>query len=156
MTLRRAEPITAQTGRGWTPKLLILFGVTLPTSIRGAEPPSQEDRNKVIAMRVFEEILNQGKFQVADEIYAPDFTNHGQHRDVDLKVDQDAVHAEKQAFPDLKMKVDMLVAERDLVTALWRFRGTHTGGGLRRPAPNRHQSRGAGNYHLAHRGRKNP
>jgi len=118
-----------QTGHGWTPKLLILFGVTLPVSIRGAEPPAQEDRNKVIATRVFEEIFNQGKLQVADEIYAPDFTNHGLHRDVDLNVDQDAVRAEKKAFPDLKMKVDMLVAEKDLVTALWTFRGTHTGGG---------------------------
>ena len=49
--------------------------------------------------------------------------------DVDLKTDQDAVHAEKQAFPDLRMTVDMLVAEGDLVTALWTFRGTHTAGG---------------------------
>jgi predicted ester cyclase len=124
--MRRYRP---QIGRGWTPKLLILLGVTLPVSIRGAVPPAQEDRNKVIATRVFEEIFNQGKFQVADEIYAPDFKNHGLHRDVDLKVDQDAVRAEKQAFPNLRMKVDMLVAERDLVTALWTFRGTHTGGG---------------------------
>jgi len=113
----------------WTPKLLILFGVALPASIRGAEPPGQEDHNKVIATRVFEEIFNQGKFQVADEIYAPDFKNHGLHGDADLKEDQDAARSEKQAFPDLKMTVDMLVAERDLVTALWTFRGTHTAGG---------------------------
>ena len=39
-------------------------------------------RNKAVAMRVFEEIFSQGKFQVADEIYAPDFRNHGVHRSV--------------------------------------------------------------------------
>jgi steroid delta-isomerase-like uncharacterized protein len=78
---------------------------------------------------VFEEIFNQGKFGVADEIYAKDFVNHGLHRDVDLQEDQAAVHAEKKAFPDLKMTVTMMMAEGDLVTAVWIFRGTHTGFG---------------------------
>ena len=79
---------------------------------------------------VFEEIFNQGKFSVAQEIYAPDFKNHGLNRsDVDLKVDQDAVHSEKKAFPDLKMTVNNMVAEGDLVAVQWTFRGTHTHGG---------------------------
>jgi len=88
-----------------------------------------EARNKAIAMRVFDEIFNQGKFQVADEIYAPDFQNHGLHRSVDLKVDQDAVHAEKKAFPDLRVSVEQMVAEGDKVAVLWTFQGTHTGSG---------------------------
>jgi len=90
---------------------------------------SQEARNKAVAGRVFEEIFNQGKFQVADEIYAKDFVNHGLHRNIDLQEDQAAVHAEKKAFPDLKMTVTLMVAEGDLVTAVWVFRGTHTGAG---------------------------
>jgi steroid delta-isomerase-like uncharacterized protein len=90
---------------------------------------SQEARNKAIAARVFEEIFNQGKFQVADEIYAQDFVNHGLHREFDLQEDQAAVHAEKKAFPDLKMSVVLMAAEGDLVTAVWVFRGTHTGSG---------------------------
>jgi hypothetical protein len=61
--------------------------------------------NKAVAMRVFDEIFNQGKFQVADEIYAPDFQNHGLHRSMDLETDQEAVHAEREAFPDLRMRV---------------------------------------------------
>src|SRR5450631_2004565 len=40
---------------------------------------SIQARNKAVAMRVFDEIFNQGNFQVADEIYAPDFRNHGLH-----------------------------------------------------------------------------
>lgn len=90
---------------------------------------SQEATNKVIAARVFEEIFNQGKFQVADEIYAKDFLNHGLRRNFDLQEDQAAVHAEKKAFPDLKMSVILMAAEGDLVTAVWVFRGTHTGAG---------------------------
>ena len=94
---------------------------------------AQEAKNKAIAARVFEEIFNQGKFQVADEIYAPDFVNHGLHRDATLQEDQNAVHAEKKAFPDLKMTVSLMTAKDDLVTAVWTFRGTHTGSGLGLP-----------------------
>ena len=90
---------------------------------------SIQARNKAVAMRVFDEIFNQGKFQVADEIYSPDFQNHGLHRSVDLRTDQDAVHAEKKAFPDLRLSVQQMVAEGDKVAVLWTFQGTHTGSG---------------------------
>ncbi len=90
---------------------------------------SIQAKNKAVAMRVFDEIFNQGKFQVADEIYAPDFQNHGLHRSVGLKRDQEAVHAEKKAFPDLRISVQEMVAEGDKVAVLWTFQGTHTGSG---------------------------
>ena len=90
---------------------------------------AQAAKNKAVAGRVFEEIFNQGKFQVAKEIYAPDFVNHGLRRNYDLQEDQAAVHAEKKAFPDLKMSVLLTASEGDLVTAVWVFRGTHTGSG---------------------------
>jgi len=94
---------------------------------------SQPARNKAIAARVFEEIFNQGKFQVADEIYARDFVNHGLHKNFDLQADQAAVHAEKKAFPDLKITADLMVAEGDLVTVVWTFRGTNTAAGYGLP-----------------------
>jgi steroid delta-isomerase-like uncharacterized protein len=96
---------------------------------------SQEARNKAIAGRVFEEIFNQGKFQVADEIYARDFVNHGLHRSISLQEDQGAVREEKKAFPDLRMTVNLMVAEGDLVTVVWTFRGTHTAAGYILPFP---------------------
>ncbi len=96
---------------------------------------SQEARNKAIAGRVFEEIFNQGKFQVADEIYARDFVNHGLHRNISLQEDQATVRGEKKAFPDLKMTVNLMVAEGDLVTVVWTFRGTHTSAGYGLPFP---------------------
>jgi steroid delta-isomerase-like uncharacterized protein len=90
---------------------------------------SQQEKNKAIARRVADEIFNQGRFQVANEIYAPDFRNHGLHRTIDLKTDQDYAHAEKNAFPDLRMSVQQMVAEGDKVAVLWTFHGTHTGWG---------------------------
>ena len=106
-----------------------LIGASLMVQGQPTPDGSIQARNKAVAMRVFDEIFNQGKFQVADEIYAPDFQNHGLHRLVDLKTDQEAVHAEKNAFPDLRMSVQEMVAEGDKVSVLWTFQGTHTGWG---------------------------
>ena len=109
-----------------------LTGTLLMTQMAQGQPTpdgSIQARNKAVAMRVFDEIFNQGKFQVADEIYAPDFRNHGLHQSVDLKTDQEAVHAEKKAFPDLRISVQKMVAEGDKVAVLWTFQGTHTGSG---------------------------
>ena len=97
-------------------------------------PSSIEDNNKAVARRVFEEIFNQGRFQVADQIYAKDFVNRGLHRNHTLAEDQAAVHEEKKAFPDLWMTVDMLVAKGDMVTAVWTFRGTNSAPGYGLPA----------------------
>lgn len=92
-------------------------------------PPdsSQQEQNKAIARRVFEEIFNKGRFQVADEIYARDFVNHGLHKNFDLQEDQAAVRWEKKVLPNLTMTVDLMVAEGNLVTAVWTARGTNTG-----------------------------
>ncbi len=121
-----------------TSLLLFVALATVCTAVAADSPlppdrTSQEARNKAVAARVFEEIFNQGKFQVADEIYASDFVNHGLHRNFDLQADQAAVHAEKKAFPDLKMTVDLMVAEADLVTVVWTFRGTNTAAGYGLP-----------------------
>ena len=35
------------------------------------------EKRKAVARRVFVEIFNQGRFEVANEIYAKDFVNHG-------------------------------------------------------------------------------
>jgi predicted ester cyclase len=87
---------------------------------------SQQETNKAVARRVFDEIFNQGKFQVADEIYAPDFVNHGLHKDASLQEDQAAARWEKQICPDVKITYGPMVAEGDLVSVMWVFRGTNT------------------------------
>src|SRR5947209_3862453 len=106
-----------------------LTGALLMAQTQPTPDGSIQARNKAVAMRVFDEIFNQGKFQVADEIYAPDFRNHGLHRSLDLKTDQEFVHAEKKAFPDLRISVQEMIAEGDKVAVLWTFQGTHTGSG---------------------------
>jgi steroid delta-isomerase-like uncharacterized protein len=113
--------------------VLAAVGAAFATDSAPPDGTSQQAKNKAVAARVFDEIFNQGKFQVADEIYASDFVNHGLHRNFDLQEDQAAVHAEKKGFPDLKITVDLMVAEGDLVTVVWTFRGTNTAAGYGLP-----------------------
>lgn len=104
------------------------FGLPTTAGLPALETAaSRQEGNEAVARRVFEEILNQGRLEVANEIYAPDFRNHGIHRDADLQEDQAAARWEKALCPDLRMTANMMVAEGDLVTVLWTARGTNTG-----------------------------
>ncbi len=93
-----------------------------------------EARNKEVASRVVTEILSGGNFKLSNELYASDFVNHEQTRDIGLAEDQAAARGWKSAFPDMVMTPDKLVAEGDLVTVLWSARGTNTGSGNGLPA----------------------
>jgi len=95
---------------------------------------SLTEQNKAIARRAFEEILNKGDFELAKQLYAKDFVNHGIHRDASLEEDQAALKGWHQAFPDVVIAPEKLIAEDDLVTVYWTARGTNTGTGNGLPA----------------------
>jgi steroid delta-isomerase-like uncharacterized protein len=106
--------------------LLLLAGV----SLAHAATPS----NEAVARRVFDEIFSQGKFEVATEIYAKDFVNHGFSKDVDLAVDQAAARGWKSAIPDIHVTVERTFNDGEYVTLIWRAEGTNTGSGNGLPA----------------------
>ena len=110
---------------------VFLLTVTLLATGCAAGP---EARNKEVASRVVTEILSGGNFELASELYAADFVNHGQTRDIGLAEDQAAARGWKAAFPDMVMTADKLIGEDDLVTVLWSARGTNTGTGNGLPA----------------------
>jgi len=93
---------------------------------------SLQEQNKAIARRAFEEILSHGRFELAGELYAKDFVNHGIHRSAGLEEDQAALKGWHQAFPGVAIVPEKLIAEDDLVTIYWIARGTNTctGNGL--------------------------
>src|SRR5262245_21718494 len=95
---------------------------------------SLQEQNKAFAKRAFEELLSKGKFELAEQLYAKDFVNHGMHRDIRLDEDQAALKGWHEAFPDLAIVPEKLIAEGDLVTIYWSTRGTNTGTGNGLPA----------------------
>lgn len=94
----------------------------------------QAERNKAIVRRVFTDILTQGKFEVAAEIYAKDYVNHETTKDLGFDESEAVDHGWRAAFPDLELTVEREIAEGDFVTVLWRGRGTNTGSGNGLPA----------------------
>jgi len=95
---------------------------------------SLQEQNKAIAKRAFEEILSQGRFELAEQLYAKDFINHGIHSTANLEEDQAALKGWHQAFSDIVIVPEKLIAEGDLVTIYWVARGTNTGTGNGLPA----------------------
>jgi steroid delta-isomerase-like uncharacterized protein len=106
--------------------LFLLGGVIFASSL--------QEQNKAIARRAFEEILSGGRFELAAQLYAKDFINHGIHRDASLEEDQAALKGWHQAFSDITIVPEKLIAEDDLVTIYWIARGTNTGTGNGLPA----------------------
>lgn len=95
---------------------------------------SLQEQNKAVAKSAFEEILSNGHFELADQLYARDFVNHGIRRDASLEEDQAALKGWHQAFSDVVVEPRKLIAEGDLVTVYWVARGTNTGTGNGLPA----------------------
>jgi steroid delta-isomerase-like uncharacterized protein len=95
---------------------------------------SLQEQNKALAKRAFEEILSKGRLELAEQLYSKDFVNHGIHRDIKLDEDQAALKGWHDAFPDMSIVPEKLIAEGDLVTIYWIARGTNTGTGNGLPA----------------------
>jgi len=88
------------------------------------------EEHKAIVRRFYEEVWNGGDVEVAREILADDYIRH------DLRPTKAAAggvgmasiaRAFREAFPDLQMEVEVLLAEDDFVAARWTSTGTFTG-----------------------------
>jgi predicted ester cyclase len=88
------------------------------------------EQNKAISRRVPIEVLSQGRIEVVDEIFAPDFKEHGTPPP-GIPAGRDGVKAIASAlrkgFPDLAYRVDLQIAEGDYVAGYVTVSGTHKG-----------------------------
>jgi steroid delta-isomerase-like uncharacterized protein len=88
------------------------------------------EANKRLVNKFYEEVWARGNVEFAEQVLADDYLRH------DLRSTQAApgplgqaqiARAFREAFPDLQWRIDLLVAEGDLVAARWTASGTHTG-----------------------------
>jgi len=87
-----------------------------------------EEANKALTLRYWEEVANKGNLDLIEEICAPDYVCH--------EVDQDIRGPEgvrqfifmlRAAFPDLHVTVEDVIAEGNKIVQRWTGRGTHQG-----------------------------
>lgn len=85
--------------------------------------------NATIVRRSFEEVWNQGKLSVADEITTPDLIAHNEGRPDEHGVAEFKrfVADARTAFPDVHFTIDEMIAQGDSVAARATVTGTHTG-----------------------------
>jgi steroid delta-isomerase-like uncharacterized protein len=87
--------------------------------------------NKALVVKWFEDVWNQGRSDAIDAMMAPDAVVHGLGPTSQSAEQFKAFHSTfRDAFPDVTIRVDDLVAEGDLVAARWSATATHLGGGL--------------------------
>ena len=87
------------------------------------------EENKAIWRRWVEE-MNKGKaaaLAVMDEILATDFVAHGALGDFDLENYKQHGDEYWDAFSDIHMTIDDIVAEGDKIAVRWTWTGTHKG-----------------------------
>ncbi len=94
-----------------------------------AQPSAQ--RNEAIARRFFDEVFNQGKLQVVDEIFARDYVgissaNFGRPIEGPEGIKK-FVTMYRTAFPDIHFTFEDIVARGDKVVVRWTTTGTHRG-----------------------------
>jgi steroid delta-isomerase-like uncharacterized protein len=120
----------------------------------GSGGAEDEERNKQTMRRFWEELWNDGRFDLAKEIVDPQYADHGltpgpAQRGPDAA--SDGARQFRTAFPDLVMQVDDMLAEQNRVMTRWTATGTHRGplGRKKKPTGKRTRIRGLTITHLA-------
>jgi steroid delta-isomerase-like uncharacterized protein len=87
--------------------------------------------NKALIRRWFEEVWTNGRVSAIDEMLAPDAVAHGLGDDLRGPEGFKPFHAAyRDAFPDVAIQIDDIIAEGDMVAARWTATATHRGNAL--------------------------
>ena len=88
------------------------------------------EANKAVVLRVFDEIINHGKLEVAEEVTTPTTQVHVPfaHPGHGTPGLQKIASGLREGFPDIRVQVDEILAVDDRVVVRWQTtRQTHTG-----------------------------
>lgn len=88
------------------------------------------ERNKELARRYYAELWDQGRLELAEELVHPHHVDHNPPIPGHGRGREDVVHhisVFREAFPDITVSIDELVAEGDRVVERVTMRGTHLG-----------------------------
>jgi len=104
-------------------------------------PTTQEQENEALIRRWVEEVWNQKRPDVIEELLAPDVLAHGMGPNGTVLHGPQAFRAAYDtltgAFPDVQIAVDQLVAAGDMVSCHLTCRATHGGDTLGVPPSGR-------------------
>lgn len=96
------------------------------------------EETKTVARRWFEEMWNERRDDLIDELMTPDSRGHVEGQEIagceGFRKMQGMFFS---ALPDVRLEVEDVIAEGDRAAVRWRATGTHGGDGFGFPATNR-------------------
>jgi steroid delta-isomerase-like uncharacterized protein len=96
------------------------------------------EEHKALVRRWFDEVWNQGSADAVDQLLAADAVVHGLGEAMTGPEGFKRFHAAyREAFPDVQIEIQDMVAEGDRVAFRWTATATHRGGSLGFAATNR-------------------
>jgi steroid delta-isomerase-like uncharacterized protein len=90
------------------------------------------DRNKEVVRRFYAEVINGRDVDACERLLGEDFTHNGESRGIEGQ--KQAVRMFLDGFSDLENRIEVILAEDDLVAAHQSWTGTHDGEFLGVPA----------------------
>jgi steroid delta-isomerase-like uncharacterized protein len=94
------------------------------------ENTPMSENNKAIVRRLVEEVWNKGNLLLVDELFTPNYEHHdastpdfGRGPESEKK----RVTLYRTAFPDVRLTIEDIIAEGEIVMTRWSCRGTHKG-----------------------------
>ncbi len=97
--------------------------------------------NADLTRRWFKEVWNEQREETIDELFAADGIAHGladgQRQLPGPQAFREFWNKFRQAFPDIKIKIEDVISERDKTVVRFSFKATHTGEGLGMPPTNK-------------------
>ena len=99
-----------------------------------------EEKNKALVREFFEEAWIKGNVATVDEYMAADYVEHPRPSTLPPGAEglKQLISAYRTAFPDLKMTLDDIFAEGEMVAFRWSVSGTHLGDWLGLPPTGNH------------------
>lgn len=113
-------------------------GTTILAQLRATPATSIEEQNKAAMLRIYR-IFNTGNVDDAAHVIATDMIDHGSFPGIPSGRGGFKLYVRmiRNAFPDLRMQVEQMIAEADTVVARVRVTGTHRAQFLDMPATGR-------------------
>jgi predicted ester cyclase len=102
--------------------LTLLAGACLLPGLVMAQDDAEA--HKAVIRQLFDEAYNAGNLDIMDELYAPDYLNHGYGDDLTLETYQAAIAAMQAALTDFHAEIEVLIAEDDWAASRVVFSGT--------------------------------
>ncbi len=119
-TTSAQQPTAAATASGTGP---------VCAAVASNPAPGSPEANKALACRYVEQVVNEGKYDVLDELTTPNYKRYlsPTAAPLDLAGQKKRLAGLAAAFPDVQLMVDDMIAEGDRVAFRTTIRATHKG-----------------------------